>query len=138
MVVIQVKRGDADGFLFETSCACSNDTLIREMVEVWNLRIRLRQLVGSLRELGMFGPMKEPDKVGLDEIGEKYGEAIIDKGPFYSPDPTGIRSGNGVGPQLSETFEMVARDAESSLDKLLLVRKTAVTKDMLIEKLVCA
>lgn len=135
MVVIQVKRGDTDGFLFETSCTCSNDALIREMVDVWNLRVRLRQLAGSIRELGMYGPMKEPDKVGLDEISEKYTQATIDKGPHYTPDPTGIRVGNGVGPQLTETFEMVARDAEAVLDKNLVSRKVAVTKEMLMEKM---
>ena len=32
MVVIHVKRGEADGFLFETTCDTSNDALIRELV----------------------------------------------------------------------------------------------------------
>lgn len=32
MVVIQVKKSDADSFLYETTCATSNDELIRELV----------------------------------------------------------------------------------------------------------
>lgn len=35
MVVLQVKRGDTDGFLFETTCDTSNDALIRELVRIY-------------------------------------------------------------------------------------------------------
>jgi len=68
MVVIHIKHGDNDGFLYETTCDTSNDVLIRDLVQVWNLRIRLKQLCGSIRELAKYGPMKPPDKVGLDEV----------------------------------------------------------------------
>ena len=32
MVVIHIKRSESDGFLYETSCETSNDTIIREIV----------------------------------------------------------------------------------------------------------
>jgi hypothetical protein len=32
MVVIQIKKSDTDTFLHETTCATSNDELIRELV----------------------------------------------------------------------------------------------------------
>ena len=62
--------------------------------------------------------MKPPDKAGLDEIAEKYDGARIDKNEHYTPDPTGIRIGNGVGIQLMNTFEQVCRDAEAVLHKV--------------------
>lgn len=135
MVVIQIKNGDLDGFLYETSCNTSNDILLRELVHVWNLRIRLRQLCGGVRELAKYGAMKSPDKAGLDEIEEKYDGKLISKGEFYQADPTGIRTGNGVGPQLSNTIEQVAKDAESILGKECLNRKISINKDILQEKL---
>jgi len=92
MVVIHVKRSDKDEFLYETTCATSNDTLIRELVEVWNLRLRLAQLAGSIQEMGKYGPMKKPEEAGLDEVKEQGGETV-EKGEYYSPDPTGIRTG---------------------------------------------
>jgi len=98
MVVIQIKHGE-DGFLFETNCAASNDAVIRELVAVWNMRLRLGQLAGGLRELGTHGPMKPPDKAGLDSIDEDYKGAKVDKGEFYQADPTGLRTGNGPGPR---------------------------------------
>lgn len=118
MVVIHVKNGDQDGFLYETTCASTNDALVRDLVKVWNLRIRLSQLAGGIRELARHGPMKNPKDAGLDEIQEKYNNAHVDKNEYYSPDPTGNRNGNGVGPQLSETIERVAMDVEAALDKV--------------------
>jgi hypothetical protein len=120
MVVIQIKSaGDgADTFLYESSCDTSNDIVVREIVEIWNMRIRLRQLCGGIRELGRYGPMKHPEKAGLDRVEEEFKGEHIDKGEFYEADPTGMRNGNGVGPTLMETLERVARDAESAIDKV--------------------
>lgn len=119
MVVIQIKTGDSDSFLYETTCDKSNDTLIRDIVDVWNTRIRLHQLAGSIRELAKYGPMKPLDKIGLDVIQEEDG-VYIEKNEFYQADPTGMRTGNGPGPQLSDTMEKVACDAESLLTKVII------------------
>ena len=81
--------------------------------------------------------MKSPDKAGLDEvfslthsriiqvliqrycqIEEKYNGSTIDKNEYYQADPTGVRCGNGVGPQLTATFEQVACDAEAVIGKV--------------------
>lgn len=120
MVVIQIKNGDVDGFLYETTCATPNDDLVRDIAQVWNLRIRLRQLCGALLDLAEYGPMKHPSKAGIDEIQEKYNDERVEKGEFYKCDPSGNRTGNGVGPHLRETFERVIRDVESVLDKVSL------------------
>ena len=118
MVVLQVKNGDNDGFLYETACATSNDALVRELVQIWNLRIRLRQLSGGILDLARHGVMKHPQKQGIDEIQEKYNNESIEKNEFYQADPTGMRTGNGVGPQLTETIERVSREVEGILDKV--------------------
>ena len=115
MVVIQIKSSDVDTFLYEVPSETSNDTVIRDIVKIWNLRLRLTQLIGAIRELGQYGPMKPPDKAGLDHVQEEFAGVSIDKGEFYCADPTGMRTGNGVGPRLTETFEQVARDAEAVL-----------------------
>ena len=118
MVVIQIKTSESDGFLYETTCDTSNDALVRDIVNVWNTRIRLFQLAGSIRELAKHGPMKASDKVGLDVIQEEDG-VYIEKLEHYQADPTGMRTGNGPGPQLMDTMERVAVDAESLLTKVL-------------------
>ena len=137
MVVISIKNGaeGADAFLYETTVDTSNDEMIRDLAEVFNLRLRLRQLCGALRELGEHGPMKPPDKAGLDQIDEDYRGETVFKNDHYKADPTGLRTGCGIGPQLVETFERVCVDAEGILDKSNVTRKLAVSTAMLTEKL---
>jgi hypothetical protein len=115
MVVIQIKTSDHDSFLYETTCDTPNDTLVRDIVRVWNMRLRLGQLVGGIREMARYGPMKHPNKAGLDNIAETYNDETVEKGPHYQADPTGNRTGNGPGPQLAETIEKVALDTEGVL-----------------------
>eukprot|EP01040_Poterioochromonas_malhamensis_P021732 gene21732-26286_t len=86
-------------------------------------------------ELADHGPMKHPNKAGIDEIQEKYNEETIEKGEFYKPDPSGVRNGNGVGPHLMETFERVVRDIQSVLDKNNVTRKIPISLAILQEKL---
>jgi len=135
MVVIQIKNSEHDTFLYETPCETSNDLLLRDIVRIWNLRLRLQQLIGSIRELAAFGPMKPPDKAGIDEVQEKFSDMSIDKNEFYIPDPSGIRNGNGIGPKLTATFEQVAIDADSILSKDNVSRKLSVSLRILQEKL---
>lgn len=137
MVVIQIKSSEHDTFLYETTCDTSNDQLIRELVEVWNLRLRLQQLAGGLRDVAKYGVMKPLDKQGIDHIEEQYNGSGngLDRGSFYCEDPNGIRTGNGVGPQLSETMERVSRDAEAAISKDNVTRKLATTIPFLQEKL---
>lgn len=137
MVVIQIKNNDHDTFLYETQATSSVDAVVRDIVEVWNLRIRLAQLAGGIRELAKYGPMKHPTKAGLDHIDEDYKGETVEKGPYYTPDPTGNRTGNGPGPQLAETMERVAADAEAAIDKSNVIRKVALTRSFLQEKLDC-
>ena len=42
MVVIHIKRSDTEQFLFETTCATSNDQLIRDLVSAIILPPRFR------------------------------------------------------------------------------------------------
>mmetsp|Transcript_19005 Transcript_19005/g.19744 ORF Transcript_19005/g.19744 Transcript_19005/m.19744 type:complete len:288 (-) Transcript_19005:111-974(-) len=135
MVVFQIKKNDGDGFIYETLCDSLADDTVKEIAEIWNLRLRLGQLCGAIRELALYGPMKPPDKAGLDEIAEKYNNEVIIKNEYYQADPTGNRTGNGVGPQLTETIERVARDAEEAISKNNLTRKIATTLSLLQEKL---
>lgn len=99
------------------------------------MRLRISQLCGAIREMGRYGAMKKPDAAGLDEVAEKYDNATIEKNEFYQADPTGARTGNGVGPQLMETIERVCQDAEAVLSPNYAALKKAVSIALLTEKL---
>jgi len=135
MVVFHIKNGQQDGFLFEASVNDSNDDLIRSLVQVWNTRLRVGLLAGSVRELAKFGPAKPQDDQGIDSIKEEHEGAVVEKSASYQADPSGNRTGNGPGPQLADTLERVAQDAEDALSPSLVKQRTAVSMDMLDDKI---
>ena len=68
MVVISIKQSDGDGFLYETTTDCLNDNLIESLVAIHNERLRAKVIADSVRGLALYGPMKEPNQVGIDEV----------------------------------------------------------------------
>jgi len=49
---------------------------------------------------------------------EKYQNVKIEKGEYYNTDPSGIRTGNGPGPEVAKKIEQVAKDLEDYIDKV--------------------
>ncbi|KAJ1450504.1 Putative flagellar basal body protein [Pelagophyceae sp. CCMP2097] len=135
MVVIHVKYGADDEFLFETACATSNDELIRDLVEVNNSRVQLSFLSGALKDLAKYGPNKPGDEQGIDELKEQLEGISIEKSANYCADPTGQRTGNGVGPQLAAVFEKVCAEAEAYVSRNQAKARKALTKEGLADKL---
>ena len=64
-----------------------------------------------------FVPLISQEEQGLDEVNEKYEGAELMKNEYYQADPSGLRTGNGPGPELAATLERVATDAETYCDK---------------------
>ncbi|POM77918.1 Hypothetical protein PHPALM_4625, partial [Phytophthora palmivora] len=134
MVVFHVKRGDRSEFLFEASVSTSNDTLVRSLCRVQNLRLRLAALSDALEGLGRYGMAKPPQEQGLDA----YQEGVADKqrGEFYEADPLGHRTGEGVSPQLKDVLARVSVDAKTMLDsKTQVARRVCIEESELLEKL---
>lgn len=68
MVVIHIKKTETDQFLFETTTKESVDSLVRELVAVWNGRHRILRLADACKDLAKHGPLKPADQRGLDEV----------------------------------------------------------------------
>ncbi|OQR98902.1 hypothetical protein ACHHYP_07617 [Achlya hypogyna] len=111
MVVISIKLGEADGFLFETTCATSNDALVRGIAAVHNARIRLASLNSYVPGLFQHGVAKHPQNQGIDT----YASEPVHKEEFYEEDPLGQRTGNGVCPSLRETLARMTADVTAYL-----------------------
>lgn len=94
MVVIQVKRTEADSFLYECSVVDSNDAVVRELVRggatrctpppapfpqrlthnpapqcyIHNYRDKVARLADAMGELANHGPSKPEAEKGIDEV----------------------------------------------------------------------
>lgn len=71
MVVIHIKKTETDQFLFETTTKESVDSLVRELVAVWNGRHRILRLADACKDLAKHGPLKPADQRGLDEVSSR-------------------------------------------------------------------
>jgi hypothetical protein len=133
----QVKYGQEDEFLFETTCAATNDELIGQLMLVSNKRLQLAYLVSAIRELGKHGPMKDPKNAGVDTVQEQFdtGLPALERSGGYCADPSGHRTGNAPGPELCEVFERVSVDAEQYVDKKRAKARQSITLEGLDDKL---
>ena len=65
MVLIHCKyKGEEQQFLYETTVEIGVKDLIKELVEVHNLRLRIQRLKSEGDDLATHGPCKPPDKQG--------------------------------------------------------------------------
>eukprot|EP00753_Platysulcus_tardus_P016437 PLAT5708.1.p1 GENE.PLAT5708.1~~PLAT5708.1.p1 ORF type:complete len:290 (+),score=124.99 PLAT5708.1:135-1004(+) len=124
MVVIHIKPNDTDQWLYETTTTESNDALIRALVEVWNLRLRIRRLVSAAKELAAHGPAKPEAEWGLDEVVEELdaeggaGESKSDeRGEWYAADPTGRRTGAAPSPDMADVISKTCEEALAAISK---------------------
>lgn len=134
MVLFHVKRGDKNEFLYEAPITTLNDTLIRALCGIHNARLRLAALADALPALGQHGAAKLPSEQGLDQYQEDA--ATRARGDFYDADPMGLRTGEGVSPQLRTVLQQVADDAKQYIHaKQQLERRVCMDRAVLDEKL---
>ena len=124
MVVIHIKKTETDQFLFVTSVKESTDVVIRQLVFIWNTRLRIQRLVAAARELAKHGPSKPEELRGLDEVEDSvvasgYGESKAgSRGKYYNPDPLGQRTGDAPSPEAAATLNRTCDDAEELISKV--------------------
>lgn len=112
MVLIHITKSTEE-FIFETNTKASVDEVTRDISVLHNLRLRVRRLVGGIRELAKYGPMKPEAERGLSEeqingLGEEQKEQL-------GADPLGIRIGVAPIPQLQGTLNQCAQAAEDAI-----------------------
>ena len=82
----------------------ADQRLARVAATLLELSLRMQALAAHGEELASYGPAKPEAEEGLDEEivgGTITGEPMI-KGPNYTPDPTGRRTGEAPKPQTAE------------------------------------
>jgi hypothetical protein len=110
-----------EDFIVECSTSESVDEVTRRVCEINNIRLRVRRLVGSVRNLIAHGPMKHPDKWGLsDEQLNIKGDGLVSK---PGDCPLGQRVGKPCDPTVAKTLESCCVDAEMAVSNELAKRR---------------
>lgn len=135
MVLLHIKRGNESQFLYEASVTTPVSHLNKEIVLIYNGRLKISRICGEMEELAKYGPMFPPDILGLTEeqvnelkLVDEYAEKVIPSGgwTFYC-DPIGRRNGRQPLEKMQQILKKSIEDAKQLVSKHLVTENKTLT-----------
>ncbi|XP_039963998.1 cilia- and flagella-associated protein 298 [Bactrocera tryoni] len=131
MVLLQVKRGDENLFIYETSVDEDTTHVIRDITAIYNGRLKVYRVCSEIEELIEHGTMLPPEMVGLTDeqilelkLKDIWAEKCIPAGGFVTnKDPLGRRNGQQPQEKMREILKKAMEDAKSFIDKKLVAAR---------------
>lgn len=135
MVLLHIKRGNESQFLFETSVTTPISQLNKEIVSIYNGRLKIGRICSEMEELANHGPMFPPEILGLTEeqvdelkFVDEYAETVIPSGGWvYNRDPVGRRNGRQPQEKMQEILRKAIDDAKQMVSKHLVNENKTLT-----------
>lgn len=127
MVLLHVKRGNESQFIFDTKLSTQLSILIKEIVLIFNGRLKITRICSEMEELIKHGPMHPPEILGLTEeqvtelkLTDPWEEKVQPSGGWnYNKDPIGRRNGRQPQPKMQEILKRAIDDAKLMVSKKL-------------------
>lgn len=128
MVVLQVKRGDETLFLFETSVNEKSDTVLRDLVAIYNGQLKVQRVCMEIEELAEHGTMLPSEMVGLNDdqieelkLKDVWADKCIPSGGFsFNKDPLSRRNGQQPTEAMRKVLANAMTDAKAMIDRVIL------------------
>lgn len=101
MVRLNIKRGDQSQFLFDTTLSTEIASLQRDIVAIFNGRLKVARLCDEIETLAAHGPMHPPEILGLTEeqvdelkLVDPFADSVVPQDGWQpNKDPCGRRNG---------------------------------------------
>ncbi|CAD8045008.1 unnamed protein product [Paramecium primaurelia] len=150
MVLIHYKKTELNQFLYECNGNTPNDQVIKDLVEINNMRIILDRLACAMEDLATNGPLKPEDTRGLSEQSlidaaietmapEKKPWAVTPQqllpGQRLNPDKTSYRTGVIQTEELSQMVIENCNKVKQAISKNLVDLKQCLTTKIVQEQL---
>jgi len=128
MVILDVKRTEKKNeFLFETTVKSNVGDLIRELVELHNIRLKVLRLASTCKELAKHGPIRPEETRGISDAVTSVTELDVNAyGTPTCPDQHGYRTGCPPPPEVADVLSRTAEEAEAAVSKNLVVQKRTI------------
>lgn len=143
MVVLNVKRGDTQLFLYETTTDQSLGDITPAVTKIYNGRLRIERLCDEVDMLADFGISKPVEAVGLTDeqiIELKIQDLYTPKctpsgGSVFNRDDIGRRTGNAPTPKLAEVLKKTCAEAKAAVSKDLAKANKCLTYQMIEDEI---
>ncbi|XP_052758049.1 cilia- and flagella-associated protein 298-A isoform X1 [Galleria mellonella] len=138
MVILLVKRGDENQFLYETDINNPVDDVINDVVAIFNGRLKVTRICYELEELRDHGTFLPPEMQGLtdDQIKElkledPWAKRCAPPGYVENKDEMGRRCGLAPPPNMQEVLKKASEFAKECISKKHVdLRKCLTQKDV--------
>ncbi|KAI6645893.1 hypothetical protein LOD99_13151 [Oopsacas minuta] len=138
MVKLHVKQGETSLFLYETKCSVSVQELLKEIIELHNLRLKVDRLCDEVINMADHGVALPPHMQGLtDEQVEEL--KLVDEwgircqpsgGVRNNKDPVGRRNGQAPNEKMQDVLKRTAEESRQMVSKKLIDAGTCLTLPM--------
>ncbi|XP_055609987.1 cilia- and flagella-associated protein 298-like isoform X2 [Uranotaenia lowii] len=136
MVLLQVKRGDENQFLYDTSVYVNVHDLALELANIYNGRLKVSRICSEIEQLAEHGTMLPPDMLGLTDeqveelhLTDEWGEKCIPSGGWTNnPDPVGRRNGRQPQEKMQDILQNAVSDAKVLISRKLVDQGQPMTQ----------
>ncbi|XP_050669405.1 cilia- and flagella-associated protein 298-A [Leptidea sinapis] len=124
MVILHVKRGDENQFLYETNVNNSVDDVVKDIVAIFNGRLKVTRICYELDELQKHGTFLPLEMQGLTDeqiqelkLEDPWAKKCAPQGYVFAKDEMGRRCGFAPPPNLQEVLKKAAETAKEIISK---------------------
>ncbi|RLU24429.1 hypothetical protein DMN91_002518 [Ooceraea biroi] len=143
MVRMHVKKGDESQFLYDTHVEANVNDVIRDIVIIYNGRLKISRICYEMEELAKHGVMLPPDIMGLTDeqvqelkLKDKWADKCVPtSGWTFNKDQIGRRNGRQPNEKMQELLNKTIEDARTMTSKKLVQQEKLVTQKTVQEAL---
>ncbi|XP_072946480.1 cilia- and flagella-associated protein 298-A [Epargyreus clarus] len=138
MVILHVKRGDENQFLYETSVDKSVDEVVKDIVAIFNGRLKVTRICYELDELREHGTFLPQEMQGLTDeqiqelkLEDPWAQRCAPQGYVFKKDEMGRRCGLAPPEHMQAVLKKAAETAKEIISKKHVdLRKCMTQKDV--------
>lgn len=143
MVKLHIKKGDESQFLVETTVGVEIQDLLRDVIAIFNGRLKVMRVADEIKQLAEHGITLPPNMQGLTDdqivdlkLKDEYAERCKpSSGSVYKKDDIGRRNGNAPKENMAEVLTKTVKEAKDDISKKQVGADVCVTQAVVQEAL---
>lgn len=143
MVKLHIKKGNESQFLYETTVDVEISELLKDVVAIYNGRLKVGRICNEMEDLAKHGTTLPPNMQGLTEeqvlelkLKDEWGEKCIPSGGFIeNKDTIGRRNGKAPNEKMAEVLTKTLGEAKAKVSGKQIEANICLTQTIVKEAL---